>query len=116
MNPPLISERVFKGVVQKKMIRKMGFEMTHSAFVFTLIMTFSVYLLSGANPLYSVSFFPIAVLCVLVERKEPRMFRLLRIWLLTVSRGGFRAMLAYGASTRAPLSYARGPRRRRTII
>jgi type IV secretory pathway VirB3-like protein len=111
----LIQEKVFKGVIRQKMISKWGVEMSHTAFIVSLFASYTIYIASGANWLYALSVIPIAGLCILVERKEPRAFRLLYLWFFTTLRSGWRALFYYRGSTRAPLSCAKGKRRHRII-
>lgn len=111
----LTEEKVFGGLRQAVVyitFSKISFELTYGAFMLTLLLTMIMYTIFGLG--YVLTGIPLFAFCVLIERKEPRAFRLIGLWFLTTSNSGALATMFFGGSTRAPLSRAKG-RERKTI-
>ena len=82
------------------------FGVTLEALVFCIFVSGMVFFLKQ-NPLYFAVVVPLHGICFLVEKNEPRAFRLLLIWLRTAGACSLVTKRYWGASTRDPF-----PRRR----
>ncbi len=115
----MISDPLYKAITRPPMMRIVpGVEQlatTLTSFMITLFLSMMVFAI-GQSLWYLLSFPAMYSLCIAVERKEPRAFRLIGLWLRTRFGSPLSSQIYWKGSTRDPLPFARGKRRRRLYL
>ncbi len=111
----IVQDTLYRGITRPPMMRIVFFELTLASFMISLAGGMLVFAIMQS--LWYLAAFPLLFsLCIAVEMKEPRAFFLIGLWLRTTFGCALGPRLYWGASTRDPLPFASGKKRKKVYL